>query len=126
MSWQGYRESKLGDALVESLDRFISDARLNPDQALVMLSLFDKVVAKHLGASDVRAQLKGALHTYRSYDEVYTLIVEGAEIVFSKGTKEKSLVTSPMIKIVCQDAKVGQRNPHANEKKKKKKQPANA
>ena len=60
-----YRESKIGDALVEALDGFVNEGKLDPTQATVILSQFDKSTAKYLATSTVKAQLKGDLHTYR-------------------------------------------------------------
>jgi len=65
MSWSGYRNSKLGDSLAEALDAFITEGKLEPDQANVIMSQFDKSTAKYLDKSRIKAQLKGELHTYR-------------------------------------------------------------
>ena len=65
MSWQGYRQSKLGDSLVEALDAFVTEGKITPEQAMVILSNFDKSTSKYLGASTIKAALKGDLHTYR-------------------------------------------------------------
>ena len=65
MSWQGYRNSKLGNSLVEALDKFITEGKLEPEQADIILQQYDKSTAKFLGKSNVKATLKGDLHTYR-------------------------------------------------------------
>ena len=120
MSWQGYRTSKIGESLVEALDRFISEGKLDPEQANIILSHFDEATAKFLATSSVKCQMKGDLHTYRSFDDVYTLIVKDCEIKIS-GTKREprpagsggaaqqsthATLKSDMIKLVCQDAKI--------------------
>jgi len=122
MSWQGYRQSMLGDSLVEALDTFVTQGKITPEQAMVILSHFDKSTSKYLGTSTIKAALKGDLHTYRSYDEVYTLLVKDCEIILSgkdEGQTSTSVgsgqqpnkvtLKSDMVKLVCQDAKVGQR-----------------
>ena len=65
MSWQGYRQSMLGDSLVEALDTFVTQGKITPEQAMVILSHFDKSTSKYLGTSTIKAALKGDLHTYR-------------------------------------------------------------
>eukprot|EP00213_Chloropicon_mariensis_P003078 CAMPEP_0197482982 /NCGR_PEP_ID=MMETSP1309-20131121/56650_1 /TAXON_ID=464262 /ORGANISM="Genus nov. species nov., Strain RCC998" /LENGTH=122 /DNA_ID=CAMNT_0043025565 /DNA_START=206 /DNA_END=574 /DNA_ORIENTATION=+ len=120
MSWQGYRNSKLGNSLVEALDKFITEGKLEPEQADIILQQYDKSTAKFLGKSNVKATLKGDLHTYRSYDEVYTLLVKDCEVILSggKGRDAQARSSAPptkvtlkgdMVKLVCQDAKIGQR-----------------
>ena len=51
MSWSGYRNSKLGDSLAEALDACITEGKLEPDQANVIMSQFDKSTAKYVQKS---------------------------------------------------------------------------
>ena len=44
MSFEEYRRTKIGDALVSALDDMIGEGRLHPQQALVILGEFDKVL----------------------------------------------------------------------------------
>jgi len=60
-----YRKSKIGEALFDALDSFVSEGKLTGEQADAIQEQFDKAAAKYLGSSQVRAQLKGDLHTYR-------------------------------------------------------------
>ena len=55
----------LGDSLVEALDTFVTQGKITPEQAMVILSHFDKSTSKYLGTSTIKAALKGDLHTYR-------------------------------------------------------------
>ena len=136
MSWEGYRTSKLGEALQDALLSMVTQEKITPEQADLVMVQFDKSTQKFLGNNSVKAQLKGELHTYRSYDEVYTLLVKDCEVILSgkeisssKGSRtnskgkskgsaatnsstvssDKVTLRSDMVKIVCQDAKVGQR-----------------
>ena len=89
--------------------------RLTPEQAHIILSQFDKSTAKQLAVCRVKAALEGDLHTYRSYDEVYTLVVQNAKVTLSRlGSKapaqqERVSVQTDALKLIFQDAKVGQR-----------------
>ena len=43
MSFEGYRRTKIGDALISALEEMMEEGRLNPEQAMVILGEFDKV-----------------------------------------------------------------------------------
>ncbi|QDZ24698.1 subunit 2 of transcription initiation factor IIA [Chloropicon primus] len=111
-----YRTSKIGEALIDALDGFVADGRLEAAQANLILEQFDKSTGKYLASSTVKAMLKGDLHTYRSFDEIYTLLVKDCEIKLHTARRDArdqtgSQVTlkADMVKLICQDAKIGQR-----------------
>lgn len=105
-NWEGYRQSKLGDCLVETLDSLISQDKITPELALRVLEEFDSCVLKHLRSLAIKVQIRGDLHTYRSYDDVYNLIVQNAIVTFLKDSERFELKTDAL-KIVCQDARLG-------------------
>lgn len=57
MSYELYRQTKIGESLVEALDELVSEEKLPPDMAMKVLEQFDKVcilVARLLFFSHVR------------------------------------------------------------------------
>ncbi|KAF2672263.1 transcription initiation factor IIA, gamma subunit [Microthyrium microscopicum] len=97
-----YRRSSIGNSLVDALDAFIADRRIEPQIAIKMLEHFDRVVAEVL-SDKVKSRLsfKGHLDTYRFCDDVWTFIVK--DITFK--LDNQSPLTSEKIKIVAMNSK---------------------
>jgi len=97
-----YRRSSIGNSLVEALDTFIAERRIEPQIAIKMLEHFDRVVAEVLN-DKVKARLsfKGHLYTYRFCDDVWTFIVK--DINFKLDNQQ--VLNSDKIKIVAMNSK---------------------
>jgi len=102
MHYELYRRSSIGNALVEALDTFIAERRIEPQIAIELLRHFDKVVAEVL-AEKVKSRLsfKGNLDTYRFCDDVWTFIVKN--INFKLDNQQP--LTSDRVKIVAMNSK---------------------
>mmetsp|Transcript_12480 Transcript_12480/g.35053 ORF Transcript_12480/g.35053 Transcript_12480/m.35053 type:complete len:134 (-) Transcript_12480:233-634(-) len=68
MSYEHYREGKLGDALVDALRDLIEEEKISDDLALRILVEFDKSVCEALSKVPTKVNLKGHLHSYRFCD----------------------------------------------------------
>jgi len=102
LHYELYRRSSIGGALVEALDTFIADRRIEPQIAIELLRHFDKVIAETL-AEKVKSRLsfKGSLDTYRFCDEVWTFIVKNINFKL----ENQHQLTSERVKIVAMNAK---------------------
>ncbi|KAJ3007537.1 UNVERIFIED_CONTAM: hypothetical protein HDU68_003468 [Siphonaria sp. JEL0065] len=89
-AYEFYRNSSLGQALLDSLDEMIQDGSIEPHIAVRMLSQFDASVAEAL-RTQVKAKttIKGKLHIYRFCDEVWTFVIEGAQFKFENSENSK-------------------------------------
>lgn len=93
-----YRESSIGMALTDSLDELITKGLITPQLARRVLQQFDKSAAETLLQKvKHKARVKGHLHTYRYFDDVWTFIVTNPQ--FKMESDED--VTAPKIKIVA-------------------------
>lgn len=106
-----YRQSKLGECLVDSLDQLINEQKITPDLAIRILEEFDKSLVEAMQTKVVaKCNFKGKLNTYRFCDNVWTFIVSDATFKNNvTGTGPSSAGTdvhSNKIKIVCVDAKL--------------------
>lgn len=97
-----YRRSSIGTALVEALDKLISDGLMEPQVAIRILGQYDRVISEQLRES-VRARLtmKGHLQTYRCCDDVWTFIVK--DVIFKLDDGE--VINADNIKIVACNSK---------------------
>ncbi|KAL8790364.1 MAG: hypothetical protein Q9195_006382 [Heterodermia aff. obscurata] len=71
-----YRRTSIGSSLIDTLDHFVNQGKIEPQAAYKMLMLFDDILPKVM-ADKVKARMhfKGHLDTYRFCDEVWTFML---------------------------------------------------
>ncbi|KAL7125235.1 hypothetical protein ABFS83_14G103800 [Erythranthe nasuta] len=97
-----YRRSTIGMCLTETLDQMVSSGILTPELAIQVLIQFDKSMTEAL-ESEVKSKvsIKGHLHTYRFCDNVWTFILQNAQLKSEEGQE-----TVDSVKIVACDSKL--------------------
>ncbi|KAL1544314.1 transcription initiation factor IIA subunit 2 [Salvia divinorum] len=97
-----YRRSTIGMCLTETLDQMVSSGVLSPELAIQVLIQFDKSMTEAL-ESEVKnkVSIKGHLHTYRFCDNVWTFILQNAQLKSEEGQE-----TVDSLKIVACDSKL--------------------
>ncbi|KAK4405171.1 Transcription initiation factor IIA subunit [Sesamum alatum] len=97
-----YRRSTIGMCLTETLDQMVSSGVLSPELAIQVLIQFDKSMTEAL-ESEVKSKvsIKGHLHTYRFCDNVWTFILQNAQLKSEEGQE-----TVDSVKIVACDSKL--------------------
>ncbi|KAL0384324.1 UNVERIFIED_CONTAM: Transcription initiation factor IIA subunit [Sesamum radiatum] len=97
-----YRRSTIGMCLTETLDQMVSGGILSPELAIQVLIQFDKSMTEAL-ESEVKSKVsvKGHLHTYRFCDNVWTFILQNAQLKSEDGQE-----TVDSVKIVACDSKL--------------------
>ncbi|EYU39055.1 hypothetical protein ABFS82_14G104300 [Erythranthe guttata] len=97
-----YRRSTIGMCLTETLDQMVSGGILTPELAIQVLIQFDKSMTEAL-ESEVKSKvsIKGHLHTYRFCDNVWTFILQNAQLKSEEGQE-----TVDSVKIVACDSKL--------------------
>ncbi|XP_075520819.1 transcription initiation factor IIA subunit 2-like [Primulina tabacum] len=97
-----YRRSTIGMCLTETLDQMVSGGILSPELAIQVLIQFDKSMTDAL-ETEVKSKvsIKGHLHTYRFCDNVWTFILQNAQLKCDEG---QEIVDS--VKIVACDSKL--------------------
>ncbi|KAL1534514.1 transcription initiation factor IIA subunit 2 [Salvia divinorum] len=97
-----YRRSTIAMCLIESLDQMVSSGVLNPELAICVLLQFDKSMTEALeNKVKSKVSIKGHLHTYRNCDDVWTFIVQNAQIKTEEGQE-----TAEFVRIVACDSKL--------------------
>jgi transcription initiation factor TFIIA small subunit len=107
-----YRGSKLGDCLVEALQKLIDEDKITGDLAQKVLDTFDQSML-HLLEKQVTAKgtLKGKLDVYRYLDNIWTFVMSDATLRSAqylsvpKKDEEEVKVDGP-VKMVLVDAKL--------------------
>ncbi|MCJ1309888.1 Transcription initiation factor IIA small chain (TFIIA 13.5 kDa subunit) [Agyrium rufum] len=105
-AYELYRRSSIGLALIDTLDVFVHDGRMEPQLAMKVLSSFDRAITEIL-AGQVKARLtfKGHLDTYRFCDEVWTFLIKDVNFKLDN----QSQVQADSVKIVsCSSKKPGE------------------
>lgn len=101
-----YRQSKLGDSLVEALDVMIKDEKITPDLAFKVLGEFDSAMVNALATKvTARATFKGHLDTYRFCDNVWTFVLSDASFKTSGAQMYCPDILVDKVKIVCVDSR---------------------
>ncbi|KAL8459603.1 hypothetical protein ACS0TY_036919 [Phlomoides rotata] len=97
-----YRRSTIGMCLIETLDQMVSNGILSPELAIQVLIQFDKSMTEAL-ETEVKSKvsIKGHLHIYRDCDNVWTFILQNAQL-----KSEEGLETVDSVKIVACDSKL--------------------
>ncbi|MCJ1375616.1 Transcription initiation factor IIA small chain (TFIIA 13.5 kDa subunit) [Loxospora ochrophaea] len=101
-----YRKSSIGQSLIDTLDEFVNDGRIEPQLAMKVISSFDKAVAEVL-ADRVKQKLnfKGHLDTYRFCDDVWTFLIK--DVTFK--LDNQNAIHAEKVKIVsCSARKPGE------------------
>ncbi|KAL8459616.1 hypothetical protein ACS0TY_036093 [Phlomoides rotata] len=97
-----YRRSTIGMCLIETLDQMVSNGILSPELAIQVLIQFDKSMTEAL-KTEVKSKvsIKGHLHIYNSSDNVWTFILQNAQLKSEEGQE-----TIDSVKIVACDSKL--------------------
>ncbi|MCJ1228187.1 Transcription initiation factor IIA small chain (TFIIA 13.5 kDa subunit) [Toensbergia leucococca] len=97
-----YRKSSIGLSLIDTLDEFVHDGRIEPQLAMKILASFDRSVTEVL-ADKVKARLnfKGHLDTYRFCDEVWTFLIKDVNFKLDN----QNNIQADKVKIVSCNAK---------------------
>lgn len=106
---QLYRESKLGDTLVDALEDLINAGKITPTLAMRILDQFDQSACHTLEAETAaRTTFKGTLKTYRFCDNVWTFEVADAMFRTAGPSAAQSTIDvhCEKVKIVAVDAKL--------------------
>jgi len=103
MNYQLYRETTLGRTLQDTLDDLIGSGRLSNQQAAKVLHQFDRTINVALGQKvKNRVKIKcNRLQTYRSCDNVWTLLLSDAEF-----RHIQEIIKVDWVKIVACDGKI--------------------
>ncbi|CAA3008581.1 transcription initiation factor IIA subunit 2 [Olea europaea var. sylvestris] len=97
-----YRRSTIGMCLTETLDEMVSSGVLSPELAIQVLVQFDKSMTEALeNLVKSKVSIKGHLHTYRFCDNVWTFILQNAQL---KSEDFQEMVGH--VKIVACDSKL--------------------
>ncbi|KAL1557903.1 transcription initiation factor IIA subunit 2-like isoform X2 [Salvia divinorum] len=97
-----YRRSTIGMCLTETLDQMVSSGTLSPELAIQVLIQFDKSMTEALESEvKTKVSIKGHLHTYRFCDNVWTFILQNAQLKSEEGQE-----TVDCFKIVACDSKL--------------------
>ncbi|RMZ89853.1 hypothetical protein DV736_g2916, partial [Chaetothyriales sp. CBS 134916] len=101
-----YRNSSIGEALVDTIDDLIHDGRIEPQLALRVLANFDRVVSETL-AENVKSRLtfKGHLETYRFCDDVWTFLVKDVKF---KSDADKEFHADKVKIVSCNSKRPGE------------------
>ncbi|KAJ7669750.1 transcription initiation factor IIA gamma subunit [Mycena rosella] len=98
VSYEIYRGSSLGIALLDSLDEFVRENIISVEQARAVLDQFDKVVVGALAVkAQARASVKAHLRTYRLCEEVWYFSLRNATFKMDG----RQTVSTPRVKIVA-------------------------
>lgn len=86
-----YRNSSVGETLIDTIDDLINDGRIEPQLAMKILAKFDKAIADTL-SEKVKSRLtfKGHLETYRFCDDVWTFLVKNVNFKCEGGLEFQS------------------------------------
>ena len=101
-----YRNSSVGETLIDTIDDLINEGRIEPQLAMKILAKFDKAVSDTL-SEKVKSRLtfKGHLETYRFCDDVWTFLVKNVTFKCEGGHE----FTAEKVKIVsCNSTRPGQ------------------
>lgn len=122
-----YRRSTIGITLVESLDNLITEGKIEPQLAIMILNSFDKSINNNLKEMNVnntigkqsasantnnnKVTIQGDLHTYRFCDEVWTLIIKNCLLKLENGNLRSDEITadtteSPDLELKCDKLRI--------------------
>ncbi|XP_051132443.1 transcription initiation factor IIA subunit 2-like [Andrographis paniculata] len=97
-----YRRSTIGMCLTETLDQMVSGGILSPALAIKVLIQFDQSVTEVIdNEAKSKISIKGHLHTYRYCDNVWTFLLQNAQLKSEEGQE-----TVESLKIVACDSKL--------------------
>ena len=122
-----YRISTIGITLVESLDNLITEGKIEPQLAIMILNSFDKSINNNLKEMNVnntigkqtasantnnnKVTIQGDLHTYRFCDEVWTLIIKNCLLKLENGNLRSDEITAnttenPDLELKCDKLRI--------------------
>ncbi|KAF0268146.1 hypothetical protein FOG51_04010 [Hanseniaspora uvarum] len=122
-----YRRSTIGITLVESLDNLITEGKIEPQLAIMILNSFDKSINNNLkemnvnntigkqtasaNANNNKVTIQGDLHTYRFCDEVWTLIIKNCLLKLENGNLRSEEITAdttenPDLELKCDKLRI--------------------
>ncbi|KAK9823469.1 hypothetical protein WJX72_002954 [[Myrmecia] bisecta] len=116
MSTLLYRESKLGNCLVDSLDELIEQGKLSGELAMKVMAQFDECFIDKLEHKvTAKGTFKGSLDTYRFCDNVWTFIMSDVAFKINPSINGSNTVFRDVrpdgkVKFVLVDAKLSQKD----------------
>lgn len=111
-SYEFYRGSSIGDALMEQLDDLVTANQIPGDLAFKILHIFDRVISEVL-ASEVKATttIKGKIKHYKQVDEVWTFNMKNARFLTKENGQKKDevqeLIAGNFVILACPAKKSG-------------------
>lgn len=99
-NYEFYRESSIGDALMEQLNELVTANQIPGDLAIKILHIFDRVISEVL-ASEVKATttIKGKIKHYKQVEEVWTFSMKNARFL----TKENGQKTDEVRELIAEN-----------------------
>ncbi|ODV60260.1 transcription initiation factor IIA subunit gamma [Ascoidea rubescens DSM 1968] len=101
-----YRRTTIGIALTDALDNLILDQRIQPQLAIAVLSIFDKVISDQLKET-IKSKLnfKGHLSIYNFCDDVWTFQIKDLDI---KLDNNETLSVDKLRIVACSSKRAGE------------------
>mmetsp|Transcript_2080 Transcript_2080/g.4796 ORF Transcript_2080/g.4796 Transcript_2080/m.4796 type:complete len:118 (-) Transcript_2080:2272-2625(-) len=88
-----YRYTTLAECLEETLDQFVSRKQLSEDLKDKFMDVFeDKVEQVLREKATAQCNIRGALHTYRQLNNVWTFFIQRAQIISNKDSFETGML----------------------------------
>ncbi|GAB4815548.1 hypothetical protein N2152v2_002594 [Parachlorella kessleri] len=111
-----YRESKLGDSLVEALDILVDDGKIPGQLALRILAEYDEAITAALEKLNSKATFKGQLDVYRFCDNVWNFVLSNVQIRLSPSSssskRDEEELNVERLRMVLVDSKLAGGNPN--------------
>lgn len=92
-SYEFYRASSVGDALMEALNDLVIANQISDDLAIKILHTFDRVIPEVL-ATEAKAttMIKGKIKHYQQVDDVWTFVMKNARFLTRENGQKKDEV----------------------------------
>jgi transcription initiation factor TFIIA small subunit len=106
MSYEIYRSTTIGSTLDETLCELVHRQIITPSIVHYILNIFDKIITQKLiyqsikGKKESSLQLKGHLLSYRSCDQVWTLLFDSLIFTSNVDSHWKIILNNQKLKII--------------------------
>lgn len=88
-----YRITTLAECLEETLGQYVSRGQLGPDIKDRFMAVFDEKIQQVLSESaTMQCNIRGSLHTYRQFNNVWTFFIQKAQIISNKDSFEAGML----------------------------------
>ncbi|PNH03040.1 Transcription initiation factor IIA subunit 2 [Tetrabaena socialis] len=113
MSFQIYRNTSVGESLMETIEQLAEEGKLPEEVAMAVLKQFDTSMSEAIKKFVVgKATMKANMKTYHYYENVWTFSLENVEFKLNSGGAGSMSSAQNMMantaKIVVVDAKLGE------------------